>query len=1152
METTFTSVEDVYRSFVTATDKSAKTLMDSSRLDKTDKVESMFDSLSKLLYPSPAGALASAETFWTRLSEMFAGAFDDKATPADESRARLAKMIRVYHANLSTPNDSLTTKIRSIYAGNGDSAGGGPPPRPSVYKGYSTTQIDGKNFVPASLYDMFPPDFTSDPVAKSKIDTSLTYILLDTPVIDLKMRRADKAEVFLNYMPTFIASQLVPYVDVEFTQSRFASKLESTSRYVDVMGPLRFLLGAAEIPEKDVNGVDRAIYDASLRKASPGAGPPAKNLGSMSSRIAASAGIVAPAGAIASAAQGMKDTPVDEKIKLLTTSGMDMFMMPQTLLNMDYDQQRNPRFNPVLNPTMPFGSIVSVSISVNGSLGTMSYKTAQLVMKIFDRSRMVEIADFINPKLYKSTTLWLTYGWRAPTSPRSEDQSSPVRTYYDFINENMLVREAYGVRNTSMSIDSDGTATVTLDLYTLGGINILEATDTLSEKYNDLERILDDNLREMSKIAKDLQLQAFVDVGKDLRGTTLLTAAIGGDLISLDYTTLTQEKQALTETLKGRRGTDASTNAKIDRFLSLLSQVYVTETAAATARGVGSGNATLAITQQQAQIAKELTRDRFSELGSCKDLFGYTSAVSPDDKATGKDLTKDEINPLKRLFDYLGSSATGGKIVESDDATAVHQYGPYGTVSFGRVFAYYFANIARALTNGGMIDEFQVIFYKLNDFAGLVSGINIAEFPVDMHMLQKAYAKRVQDQKGEKMSFNLLLETIRESQFGDMRNRAYGFRDLYSVDPKTNDLVAEAKNQKELSQRLLRNNGRGGPFTLPSLEFYIEVGYDGESSKTIDLLQVFDMLSYVGSNTGRIQSDKKRIMRIHVYDRAATPHSLAYRILKSPEGYVEVNDEYIESLAAMTRTPDGKFTNDSMERFNAVRSAFYKAQEAAGTAASSGASVQKQIEAITAAANSEIKSFNEENKGLDISPFESSKAFRVISFKDPATGAASFERVKEEISRLVPTIRIGSNGTAVTSVSYSTNQEALLSTIMMLRAPKTSSDTSKPNGAADGDLPLRVIPGQLSLNTFGCPLAEYMQQFFIDLGTGTTVDNLYNITGITHTISLGKFESQFKFTFADAYGQYEGAQDLLNSFTSKLSYLSSQIAAGAPKKPGTK
>ena len=120
--------------------------------------------------------------------------------------------------------------------------------------------------------------------------------------------------------------------------------------------------------------------------------------------------------------------------------------------------------------------------------------------------------------------------------------------------------------------------------------------------------------------------------------------------------------------------------------------------------------------------------------------------------------------------------------------------------------------------------------------------------------------------------------------------------------------------------------------------------------------------------------------------------------------------------------------------------------------------------------------------------------------------------------------------------------------LMMLRNTNSSANPSKPNGSSDGTLPLRVVPGQLTLSTMGCPLVEYMQQFFVDLGTGTTVDNLYNITGLTHNLSPGKFTTEMKFTFADAYGQYEGPQTLVDGLTSKISLFKRSLEMKSEKK----
>lgn len=1131
------SVEDIYRSFTTSGAKAAKQMMESSRLPPEGSVVSAFDLLQNLLFPSPAGALKSAREFWNEMSRLASEKqYQLVSGNNDASAKELAKIIRFYHANLGEGDDALSTQVKDFYQNH----------RPSAYKAYTQTKTpDGKSFHDSNLNNMFTPLLPKEKLSGTVRDynTSLTYVLVDSPIVDLKMRRADKADVFLNYMPTLITSQLIPYLEVEFCQTRVAPTSVAESSRVEVMGQLRFLLGAEEIG-KDT--VDKQFYDASIKKSTLTQGPPRNNLALRSMTRDAKSGFTvggkASTKSLVDATSPSAGAAPDVSQKFLTSTGMDLFMMPQTLVNMDYDQTSNPRFNQVLNPVLPFGSIISATIDVKSSVGVMSYKTATLVLKIFDRSRLVEIADFINPKLYKSSTVWLTYGWRAPTSYRSEDPINPVRTYYDFVNENMLIREAYGVMNTSMTIENDGTVSVTLSLYTKGGINILETSDTLSKSYNDLEETLNQDLMRLSELARKLGLQAFVDVGKDLRGTTLMAAAIGGDLISLDYTSLVQERKAINENLDPIIKQGGQQAADAQAFVSLINKLYISEGEASAVKG--DGKAELAITQEQRQLAIGLARDRFSEMSRLDDLFGYTKEVAPGEPNTGKNLLSGEFNPLRRILDNLSDK---GRAVTEDPASAGTSTPPYGTVSFGRLFAYYFSQIARSLSEGSIVDEFQVVFYRLNDFAGKAGGINLAEFPIDMYTLEKSYAKRVQEQKGERMSFNLFLEVVRESQFGDVRSKAYGFRDLYNFDPKTKELVIKSGNEKELASRTLRNDNRGAPFTLPAVEFYVEVGYkDASGSVVVDLLDAFDIFTF-GPDKSSLPHDQYRIMRIHVYDRAASPHTTAARILRSPEGYIEVNDEYIESIAGMQRQEDGAFTNESLLRLNRLRQIFANAQAAVAQQKTSS----DQMEALDKSITGELlKSENKDLLKFAGGSFDAKKSFRFMSFRDGKY--ASFEKVKEQISRLVPTISIGSQGSSVTNVSYSTNQEALLSTIMMLRSPGSSQTTSTPNGSADGDLPLRVIPGQLSLNTLGCPIVEYMQQFFIDLGTGTTVDNLYNVTGLTHTITKGKFESQFKFTFADAYGQYEGAQNIVDSLTSKLSYLSAQIAAGTSKKPGTK
>ena len=121
------------------------------------------------------------------------------------------------------------------------------------------------------------------------------------------------------------------------------------------------------------------------------------------------------------------------------------------------------------------------------------------------------------------------------------------------------------------------------------------------------------------------------------------------------------------------------------------------------------------------------------------------------------------------------------------------------------------------------------------------------------------------------------------------------------------------------------------------------------------------------------------------------------------------------------------------------------------------------------------------------------------------------------------------------NANLSTKAESLLSTVNMLRA-NTTKNTSQPNGSGEGGIPLRVIPAQLTMTSMGCCLATMAQVFFIDFNTGTSIDNLYICTGLTHTLTPGKFETGWTFGFSDAYGVFEGAPNIVKQLSSLATF----------------
>ena len=119
----------------------------------------------------------------------------------------------------------------------------------------------------------------------------------------------------------------------------------------------------------------------------------------------------------------------------------------------------------------------------------------------------------------------------------------------------------------------------------------------------------------------------------------------------------------------------------------------------------------------------------------------------------------------------------------------------------------------------------------------------------------------------------------------------------------------------------------------------------------------------------------------------------------------------------------------------------------------------------------------------------------------------------------------GSQNSAIKNASFQTINEGRLSTVFITRADReidTGQDSLRNSIRVEADdLPLRVLPSKVDLTTVGCPVINFAQSLFFDFGTGTTVDNLYNVVGIKHSIGPGKFESGLTLQYGDIYGKFE-------------------------------
>lgn len=142
---------------------------------------------------------------------------------------------------------------------------------------------------------------------------------------------------------------------------------------------------------------------------------------------------------------------------------------------------------------------------------------------------------------------------------------------------------------------------------------------------------------------------------------------------------------------------------------------------------------------------------------------------------------------------------------------------------------------------------------------------------------------------------------------------------------------------------------------------------------------------------------------------------------------------------------------------------------------------------------------------------------------------ASLKKMQDFIMERVPTLVVGSQTSGVRKVSIKSMNDQRLATVNMIRQDEGQSELT-PQGITSVGLPVFVYPASISLELFGCPFVQFAQSFYLNANTNTTIDNVYAITKITHSIKPGSFESRVEAVPLDAYGRYTAPLQMINQF----------------------
>jgi hypothetical protein len=381
--------------------------------------------------------------------------------------------------------------------------------------------------------------------------------------------------------------------------------------------------------------------------------------------------------------------------------------------------------------------------------------------------------------------------------------------------------------------------------------------------------------------------------------------------------------------------------------------------------------------------------------------------------------------------------------------------------------------VGESLKATGKWSEIQFIYYPMNDYAGLFGGVNIGSFMLETAHLRTKISEEMKSKKSIDMSLGEFVTTVLNAFVANPRSINYGLRDIYKS--PDGDFFKEPRLPEKVGEGTIANR----------MDAILKVRGKGAGVWKQPTLSTFietlpQMSDVNPSTTGDANRDGKLkkgsdILRIHVYDQQSSSYD-AFAILKNAQTLLQ-------------NAYDSKDKTSTLKEIENLKQLL----KASGT-------------------------------GI------------IIDDKDGILKiSATPEDIKKFVTQTVPTLTYGSNNTGIINATLQSIQDPSLNSINIIR--NNDLKTTQPNGSGIGNLPLRLIPSKVDVNLFGCPLIHMHQQFFIDFGTNTSVDNFYNVNQVTHKLAPGKFETHAQLIPTDAYGVYENLTQRLKMLNKRIGVL---------------
>ncbi len=397
-------------------------------------------------------------------------------------------------------------------------------------------------------------------------------------------------------------------------------------------------------------------------------------------------------------------------------------------------------------------------------------------------------------------------------------------------------------------------------------------------------------------------------------------------------------------------------------------------------------------------------------------------------------------------------------------------------VSLGKLMMSF---VGLSFAGTGRFDEVQMFFYPMNAKAGNARRYTTAGFPISKSTFREIMEKKIQTSPN--MSISNFISTIGKEIINKDDYIVYGIRDQIEADAeiqkqKVEQIKAlkedkrfkidgsdsdEVKKRKaaafdEAKQEILDDSKARRESLSDAIEDRLESIYSTDGGPSSDAIFKNPVIKYyienlpvISPGSEQSQFGQKSICRIHIYDKESIVSPFAERLNNIIQDYATSN-----SIKGT-----GSTENDI------------------------------EIDNLTVS--------NTSNKRI------------TTTLKQ----GVSARQIKQKIKQNIANITLGANNGTVKSVSVSAKPGGAVGNVLLINSisDKTKAKTNQAQSNFKDDV--SVIPGQVSLTCLGNPCIQHASELFVDFNSGTSLDNIYIVRNVSHSISQGEFTTTLTLSY---------------------------------------